>query len=52
MEDIKRFEIDFLENLSAVHDDILKAISETGELSAETEEKLKAAIAEYKTKFL
>ena len=52
VEDIKRFEIDFLENLSAVHDDILKAISETGELSAETEEKLKAAIAEYKTKFL
>ncbi len=50
--DIRRFEQGLFEYLSSVHDDILKAIRETGDLSAETEEKLKAAVAEYKTKFL
>ena len=50
--DIKRFEEGLFENLSAVHEDVLKAISETGDLSDETEGKLKAAIADYKAKFL
>ena len=50
--DIGEFQNGLFENLKAVHGDILKTIVETGDLSKETEQKLAAAINDYKADFL
>ena len=50
--DIGEFQTGLFENLKAVHGDILKTIVETGDLSKETEQKLAAAINDYKSEFL
>ncbi len=50
--DISEFQTGLFESLKNLHSDILNTIKETGDLSAETEEKLKNAITEYKAEFL
>ncbi len=49
--DISRFEKEFLEFVANMHDDIYKNINETKDLTPETEEKIKTALAEFKIKF-
>ena len=49
--DINRFETELFEYLTAVKSDILDSIRETGNLSDECEEELKAAILTVKEKF-
>ncbi len=51
VEDITRFEDEFIEFVVNMHSDILKSITETSEMTPENEEKLKAAIDEFKLKF-
>ena len=50
--DIHRFEGELFEHLTAAKSDILDTIRETGALSRELEEALRAAIIEFKNKFL
>ena len=49
--DISRFESELFEYLTAVKSDLLASIRETGVLSPESEEELKAAILTVKEKF-
>ncbi len=49
--DIRRFEAEFLENVRLSHAGILDAIAQTGQLSDETVEALKGAIAAFKKGF-
>ena len=51
VEDITRFEDEFIEFVANMHSDILESITETGEMTRENEEKLKAATQEFKLKF-
>ncbi len=51
VEDITRFEDEFIEFVVNMHSDILGSITETSEMTKENEEKLKAAIDEFKLKF-
>ena len=51
VEDIKRFEAELFEHLSAANDDVLSVIRETGKLEAETETALRQAIVDFKAKF-
>jgi F-type H+-transporting ATPase subunit alpha len=48
VEDIKKFERDFYEFMDTQHPDVGKAIKASGKIEEETEEKLKAAILEFK----
>jgi len=52
IEDIARFEQELYEFIDAAHLEIVREIEETGVLSAENEAALKAAIQEFKGKFL
>ncbi|MBI4272625.1 F0F1 ATP synthase subunit alpha [Candidatus Uhrbacteria bacterium] len=51
VERIRDFEKKFLEYLTASKKELLAAISETGELTTQTEEDLKGAIADFKSTF-
>ena len=51
VEDISRFEKEFLEFVENIHDDIYKNINETKDLTPENEEKIKSAILKFKEKF-
>ncbi len=51
VEDVRRFEQEFLEHVKASHEDILKEIRETKKLSEEAEEKLDDVINEFKKGF-
>ena len=51
VEDITRFEDEFIEFVVNMHSEILGSITETSEMTKENEEKLKAAIDEFKLKF-
>ena len=51
VEDISRFEKEFLEFVENIHDDIYKDITETKDLTRENEEKIKSALEEFKQKF-
>ena len=44
--------VDLYERMDAQHEDVLSAIRETGDLSKETEEALKAALKSYTEDFL
>ncbi len=51
VEDVKRTENDLVEHLRRLHEeDVLKPIRETGDFTAETEEKLKGALERFFTK--
>ena len=52
VEDVKRFEAELFEHLTATKDELLAVIRDTGKLEPETEETLKSAIIEFKAKFL
>ena len=52
IDDIARFEQELYEFIDAAHLEIVREIEETGVLSAENEAALKAAIQEFKGKFL
>jgi len=52
VESVLPFESDFLKFMRSSHPEVGEAIARTGELSKETEEKLKAAIAEFKQGFV
>ena len=51
VEDVRRFETEFLDHMRAAHDEILKEIRETKQLSEETEEKLTDVINQFKKGF-
>ena len=51
VEDVQKFEQEFLEHVKASHEAILKDIRETTKLSEETEEKLANAVNEFKKGF-
>jgi len=51
VEDVKRFETEFLDHMRASHAEILKEIRETKQLTEETEEKLAAIIDQFKRGF-
>ena len=51
VEDIKRFEKEFLDYMHRDHQDLLDTIGSTGQLSDETLSGLEAAIADFKTQF-
>src|ERR1700678_2896657 len=51
LEDVSRFEHDFLENLQRTHEGILTAIRETKDLSEDTVTALKDAIEEFRKSF-
>ena len=51
VQDIRRFEAEFLENLRLSHQGILDEIAQTKQLSDETAEQLKQAIAAFKKGF-
>src|ERR1700689_754300 len=51
LEDVSRFETDFLENLKRSHEGILSAIRETKDLSEDTVTALKDAIEEFRKSF-
>ena len=50
--DVAEYEDGLYERMSSQHNDVLDAIRTTGELSKETEAKLKAALEAYTTDFL
>jgi F-type H+-transporting ATPase subunit alpha len=52
LEDIKAFESELFEYLTATKDDVLSSIRESGTLSDETVAELRAAIEHCKKKFL
>jgi F-type H+-transporting ATPase subunit alpha len=49
--DITRFETEFIEYIGNIHNDIFVSIAETKDLTSETEEKILAAVADFKKKF-
>jgi F-type H+/Na+-transporting ATPase subunit alpha len=51
VEDVRRFETEFLDHMRAAHEDILKEIRETKQLSEETEDKLTDVINQFKKGF-
>ena len=51
LEDVQRFEADFLDHLRRTKGDLLKAIRETGKFEESTEEALKAVIDDFKKGF-
>jgi F-type H+/Na+-transporting ATPase subunit alpha len=51
VEDVRRFETEFLDHMRAAHDRILKEIRETKQLPAETEDKLTDVINQFKKGF-
>lgn len=51
LESIKRFENDFLKFVDSMFPEISQDIKQTKDLTAETETKLKKAVAEFKTIF-
>src|ERR1700757_3355983 len=51
VEDVRRFETEFLDHMRASHAEILKEIRETKQLTEETEEKLAAIIDQFKKGF-
>jgi F-type H+/Na+-transporting ATPase subunit alpha len=51
VEDVRRFETEFLDHMRASHAEILKEIRETKQLTEETEEKLAAIIDQFKRGF-
>ena len=51
VEDVRRFETEFLDHMRAAHDEILKEIRETKQLSEETEDKLTDVINQFKKGF-
>ncbi len=51
VEDVQRFEREFLEHVQASHDEILKEIRESKKLSEELEDKLENAVNEFKKGF-
>jgi F-type H+-transporting ATPase subunit alpha len=51
VEDVHRFETEFLEHVKASHDDILKNIRETKKLPEEAEEKLTEVVNDFKKGF-
>ena len=51
VEDVRRFETEFLDHMRAAHDEILKEIRETKQLSEETEDKLADVINQFKKGF-
>ncbi|MCU1698930.1 MAG: F-type H+/Na+-transporting ATPase subunit alpha [Microbacteriaceae bacterium] len=51
VEDVKRFEAEFLEHVKASHDDILKNIRESKKLPEEAEEKLVEVVNDFKKGF-
>jgi F-type H+/Na+-transporting ATPase subunit alpha len=51
VEDVRRFETEFLDHMRASHTEILKEIRETKQLTEETEEKLAAIIDQFKRGF-
>ena len=52
VEDIKRFERELFEHLTATREELLADIKTRGQLDADTEEALRSAILEFKSKFL
>ena len=52
VEDVRRFEGELFEHLSATKEDMLARIRTTGQLDADTEKELKEAIIYFKDKFL
>ncbi|OAT79784.1 F0F1 ATP synthase subunit alpha [Desulfotomaculum copahuensis] len=52
VESVLPFEADFLKYMRASHPDVGESIGKTGEMSKDTEEKLKAAILEFKKGFV
>ena len=51
VEDVQRFEAEFLEHVKASHEDILKDIRETKKLPEEAEEKLTEVVNDFKKGF-
>ncbi len=51
VEDIKRFEADFLDDLDRAHPGVLASIRDSGELSDDTVTSLKAALSDFKAGF-
>jgi len=51
VEEIRRFETEFLEFVRAEHPDVLKDIKEIGEITKELDERIKKAIEEFKKNF-
>jgi F-type H+-transporting ATPase subunit alpha len=51
VEDVRRFETEFLDHMRAAHDDLLKEIRETKQLSEETEDTLTDVINQFKKGF-
>jgi F-type H+-transporting ATPase subunit alpha len=51
VEDVRRFETEFLDHMRAAHEDILKEIRETKQLSEQTEDKLTDVINQFKKGF-
>jgi F-type H+-transporting ATPase subunit alpha len=51
VEDVQRFEAEFLEHVKASHDDLLKEIRESKKLSEEAEEKLTTVVNDFKKGF-
>jgi F-type H+/Na+-transporting ATPase subunit alpha len=51
VEDVRRFETEFLDHMRAAHDEILKEIRETKQLPEETEDKLTDVINQFKKGF-
>ena len=51
VEDVQRFEIEFLEHVKASHEDILKDIRETKKFPEEAEEKLTTVVNDFKKGF-
>ena len=52
VEDIRRFETELFEHLTATKSDMLEKIRTTGQLDSDTENEFKEAIVEFKDKFL
>ncbi len=50
--DVERYQNDLFEFIEASHNDIFASIVDTKDLTAETEEKLKAALTEFNARFL
>ena len=51
IENVKRFENEFLSDMRKEHIDVLKAIEQSGDLTQETEDSLKKAVEKFKEKF-
>ena len=51
MEDVQRFETEFLEHVKASHEDVLKDIRESKKLPEDAEEKLTVLVNDFKKGF-